>query len=81
MRCEVVARRFITCLCCGEGSWPVEHLQPGRAWGPWSCPNRDCAAAVRGTALDDGAIDVEVSDKSKRFLCRLVHHCFPGVCL
>ena len=68
MKAEIVTKRFITCPRCQNATWPVDHLTPGATWGPWSCPDNNCTAAVKGIVCDDWTIDVEVSDKPEMVL-------------
>lgn len=68
MKAAILTKRFITCPRCTDGTWEMDHLAPGTSWGPWSCPNSSCTAAVKGTVGTDSTIDIEVFDKPEMVL-------------
>jgi hypothetical protein len=49
---------YLVCPECGKGDgFRVDHLEVGRAWGPWSCDG--CGLSIRGVRTAGGS-DIEV---------------------
>lgn len=54
---KTVTVLHIRCLVLDcPGTWRIDHLEPGRSFGPWTCD--ECGRTIAGTRTADGA-DIE----------------------
>lgn len=64
MKAALQTVRFLSCPNCGERMSSIDHLEIGREFGPWNCPNLGCNTRIVGSMQINGP-DIEVRPKDR----------------
>lgn len=68
MRAKTITVTYLICPGCGVHRFGIDHLDPGKTFGPWTCQELICRTSIRGTVTADGAeIESWKEDRKPQF--------------